>query len=918
MALSAGTTLGVYEIIALLGAGGMGEVYRARDSKLGRDVAIKVLPDLFVDDPERVGRFQREAQVLASLNHPHIAGIYGLEQSGATRFLAMELVEGESLAEHIEGLRAKGSHLRAEGASAGQAGLPIDEAIAIARQIAEALEAAHEKGIIHRDLKPANIMLTADGGVKVLDFGLAKVLERESSASMAMSPTLSLQATYAGTILGTAGYMSPEQARGKATDKRTDVWAFGCVLYEMITGRRAFEGEDLTDTIAAVVRGEPDWNALPADLPSNVRTIVRRCLEKDRKQRFADIAVVLFLMNEPREAATPLALLAAPRRPLWRRALPVAAVAIIAAAVTGAVAWALRPSPPAPLVTRFAIPLGEGQQFTNTGRRVLAMSPDGTRIVYEANNRLYSRAMSESEARPIAGTESTQTTNPVFSPDGRSIAFWSATSGVSGALKRIAISGGAAVTICQATNPFGMSWDNDEILFGQESQGIMRVSASGGTPERMIAVKSGELAHGPQRLPDGQAVLFTLATGATTGNGIPGSEAWDKAQIVVQSLKSGERKTLVSGGADARYISTGHLVYALGGVVFALRFDPRRLAVAGGPVPIIEGVARARGFTGTAHFVYSDNGSLIFIPGPATTSTGQEDVAFMDRQGAVQPLKLPSGPYEYPRVSPDGTRLAVGTDDGKAAHVWVYDLSGKSARRQLTFGGRNRFPIWSADGQRVAFQSDREGDLALFWQRADGAGTAERLTKPEQGVSHVPESWAPDGKTLLVAVGKGSSFALWAFSMPHKQAAPYGGVEAPSSTISAAFSSDGHWVAYSHAGSGTLVQPFPATGAKYQISTASHPFWSPDGKELFFHARGRFEVSGITTKPSFSFASPIQLPTGNLVEGNSSFERNTDITPDGKRFVGVIAADRMPSGTTSTQQIQVVENWFEELKTRIK
>ncbi len=913
MALSAGTTLGVYEIIALLGAGGMGEVYRARDSKLGRDVAIKVLPDLFVDDPERVGRFQREAQVLASLNHPHIAGIYGLEQSGATRFLAMELVEGESLAEHIEGLRAKGSHLRAEGASAGQAGLPIDEAIAIARQIAEALEAAHEKGIIHRDLKPANIMLTADGGVKVLDFGLAKVLERESSASMAMSPTLSLQATYAGTILGTAGYMSPEQARGKATDKRTDVWAFGCVLYEMITGRRAFEGEDITDTIAAVVRGEPDWNALPADLPSTVRTIVRRCLEKDRNQRFADIAVVLFLMNEPREAATPVALLAAPRLPLWRRALPLAAVAIIAAAITGAVAWTLRPSPPAPRVTRFAVLLGEGQHFSNTGRQLVALSPDGTRIVYVANLRLYSRLMSESEARPIAGTETeanSGVTNPVFSPDGRSIAFYS---GPDRTLKRIAIGGGTPVTICTAANPFGMSWEGDEILFGQGSQGIMRVSANGGAPERIIAVKSGELAHGPQMLPGGQAVLFTLATGVSAG-----SETWDKAQIVVQSLKSGERKTLVSGGADARYVSTGHLVYALGGVVFALRFDPRRLAVAGGPVPIIEGVRRSGNFqTGAAHFISSDSGSLIFIPGPTSASSVQADVALMDRQGTVLPLKLPPGPYEHPRVSPDGARLAVGTDDGKAANVWVYDLSGTSAIRQLTFGGGNRFPIWSADGQRVAFQSDREGDLALFWQRADGAGTAERLTKPEQGTSHVPESWAPDGKTVLVAVGKGSSGSLWALSMPGKQAAAYGGVQA-SLPISAAFSPDGQWVAYSDFSAGTLVQPFPATGAKYQVSTSSSSAWSPDGKELIMRSGGGFRlvVSGITTKPSFTFASPGELPQGNFLQSPS--ERNFDVMPDGKRFVGVIAADQTQSGSTGTQQIQVVENWFEELKTRIK
>jgi Tol biopolymer transport system component len=892
MALISGTRLGVYEIVAPLGAGGMGEVYRARDTKLGRDVAIKILPEPFLSDPDRVARFQREAQLLAALNHPHIAGIYGLEESGETRFLAIELVDGESLAERLASVDATKA-----------SGLPLSEALSIARQIAEALQAAHEKGIIHRDLKPGNVMLTGDGQVKVLDFGLAKMLaeDRPESPSAAMSPTLSLHATYAGVILGTAAYMSPEQARGKVADKRTDVWAFGCVLYEMLTARRAFEGEDATDTIAAVVRGEPDWSALPSNLPADILTLLTRCLQKDRRQRFGDISVPLFLMNEPREVAAPATQPPSPPRPLWKRALPLAATAIIVAAVTGAVMWALRPAPALPIVTRFPIRLGEGQAFTNPGRQLLAISHDGSQVAYVANTRLYLRSMSNLEARPIPGTDAPAggLTSPVFSPDGGSIAFYS-----NDAIKRIALTGGAAVTICSATNPLGLSWHDDKILFGQPGTGIMRVSASGGKPQVLVTLKTGELAHGPQLLPGGQAVLFTLATG-TAGT------AWDTADIVVQSLKSGERKTLVSGGSDGRYLPTGHVAYGFGGVVFAVRFDPRRLAVVGGPVPIIEGVQRG---AAAAQFASSDNGTLIYVPGPATTSAGMLDIGLLDRQGAVQPLKLPVAQYEYPRVSPDGARLAVGTDDGKEAIIWIYELSGVSARRRLTFGGRNRVPVWSADGDRLAFQSDREGAPAVFWQRADGNGAAERLTTPEKDTTHTPQSWSPDGKRLLFTEQKSTKVSLWALSLQDKQASPYGGID--ESSVTAAFSPDGRWVAYDASTSGIFVQPFPATGAKYQIAGAIHPFWSPDGKELFFVPRGRFQAVSISTQPTFRFSSPVEVLRGGFLERGPSFERTIEMLPDGKRFVGVIFAGQTDTAPPTTPTIQVVEHWFEELKAK--
>src|SRR5712692_9635336 len=869
MALSAGSRLGPYEILAPLGAGGMGEVYRARDTKLGRDIALKILPDTFTHDPERLARFRREAQVLASLNHPHIGAIYGLDEANGQQFLVLELVDGESLDKRI-------AHGR----------IPVDESLGIAKQIGEALEAAHEKGIIHRDLKPANIALTKDGNVKVLDFGLAKAVEPASGTSLdlANSPTITSPAmmTSFGMILGTAAYMSPEQAKGRGADKRSDVWAFGCVLYEMLTGKRAFRGEDVSDTLAAVLRGEPDWTALPAEVSPGIRMLLMRCLEKDRKKRIADISTALFLIDEPA--------IVAPRTPMWRRAIPFLVTVILAGALVGGVAWNRRPSSIPLTITRFPLTLAGGQEFTNDGRQVVAISTDGTHLVYVANQRLHLRSMSDLEAIAIPGTEIPQgVLNPVFSPDGRSIAFWS---GADQTVKRIAINGGAAVTICPAERPFGMSWDADGILFGQSRAGIMRVLASGGEPEILVKINGGEIAYGPQMLPDGRTLLFTLATGT-------GTDRWDKAKVVVQSSRSGERKTLIDGGSDGRYLPTGHIVYARGGTLFAVRFDLRRLEVTGEPVPIVEGVRRGNSpgvTTGVAHFSVSNTGSLIYVPGPVSTAADQRALARLDRKGGTEPLKLPSGPYEFPRVSPDGKHLAFGTDDGKEAIVWIYDLSGTSAMRRLTFGGRNRFPIWSADGARVAFQSDREGDLGIFWQRADGTGTAERLTRPEQGTSHFPESWDPNGERFLFSVSKGSSdsgVSLWTFSLQEKKAEPFGGVQESGAPLTQAiFSPDGRWVAYGSTETGmdaVYVQPFPATGAKYQISKdrGQSPLWSPDSKEIFYvggaggtQPAGQLVVMSLTTQPTFTFGNPVAVPSGRLqLSGGLNVPRRFDIGP---------------------------------------
>jgi serine/threonine protein kinase len=917
LALAPGARLGPYEVAAQIGVGGMGEVYRATDTNLKRSVAMKVLPASLAGDAERLARFQREAEVLAALNHPHIAAIYGLEKSDGMFALVMELVEGPTLADRI-----------ATGA------IPIDEALPIARQIAEALEAAHEQGIIHRDLKPANIKVRSDGTVKVLDFGLAKAMEPPagSSPSVSMSPTITTPAmmTGVGMILGTAAYMSPEQAKGRAADRRSDVWAFGCVLYEMLTGKHAFEGEDVSDTLAAVLRGEPGWAALPAEVSPGIRILLKRCLERDHKKRIADISTARFVIDEPAivapAAGTAAAPVTLPPTPIWRRAIPFLVPAILAGALVGGVTWNLRPSSTPLTITRFPLTLAAGQEFTNTGRQLVAISPDGTQIAYVANRRLYLRSMSETEAGLIQGSDDPQgVTNPTFSPDGRSIAFASSTDR---AVKRIAVSGGVAVTICPLTSPsLGLSWGYDGIVFSQRGSGVMRASTASGQPELLVSVKNDEEAYGPQVLPGGQAILFTFRTGTfpslATGAGGVTPDLWDKAQIVVQSLKSGERKILIHGGSDGHYVPTGHIVYAVAGVLFAVPFDLRRLRVVGEPVPIVEGVRRGEA-TGTAHFSFSSNGSLIYVPGPA--STRQRNLAFVDRKGQTEPLKLQGGPYEYPRVSPDGRRVAVGTNDGKDANVWIYDLTGASSLRQLTLSGRNQFPVWSADSERVAFQSDREGDLAIFWQRADGRGTAERLTRPNQGTAHVPSSWSPDGKRLLFGASKGSSTALWTLSLQDKNAAPFGDVQS-ANEIEAAFSPDGRWVVYTSAmttggQSSVFVQPFPSTGAKYLISDGRHPMWSPDGKELFSigGAAGQVFVISVTTQPSFVFGDRTPVPGAGVlssIEHPPGFPRNYDITPDGKRFISVAAAGQTESGGSATPQIQVVLNWFEDLKQRV-
>jgi eukaryotic-like serine/threonine-protein kinase len=723
-------------------------------------------------------------------------------------------------------------------------------------------------------------------------------------------------------ILGTAAYMAPEQARGKPVDKRSDIWAFGCVLFEMLTGRRAFEGDDTTDTIAAVVRLEPKWEALPADLPAPISLLVKRCLEKDRKRRIGDIAGALFVLNEPTLAAN-AAVAAAPRATSrWRRSIPLVATAATAIVISAA-AWMLRPLPTAPSVTRFPIRLPEGQQFTNVGRPLVAISPDGTRLVYVANQRLYLRSMSESAAHEIPGSSEQQgITTPTFSPDGQSIAFVSTRDRM---LKRISIEGGAAVRIAPMQgSSLGISWTDDGFVFGERDRGIVRVSPNGGTPEILLAPTNQERPYGAQLLPGGEAMLVTLGKLPSMGDAVsdPNPDLLTDTRIIVVSLKTGTRKTIVEHGADARYVPTGHIVYADVDTLLAIRFDPKRQQVIGESVPVVQGVRRSPA-TPAAQYTVSSNGTLVYVPGSVSE---RQSLAVIDRQGRAEVLKTSPAAYSAPRVSPDGKRIAVAIEDTlrKGAHIWIYEMSGSASIRQLTLEGQqNRFPVWTADGERVAFLSDRGGDPAIWWQRADGTGSAERLTQPMKGESHAPLSWHPREQTLLFVSGKTdvrATASLWTYSLADKQARPFAGVTS-AQNLSAQFSPDGRWVVY-HAvvdvppggafgRQWIFVRPYPATDATvYPVAGGTQPTWGPDGSELFLLRAATHFVTRITMRPTFSISEPQQLAVWGAAQTAQTFWRNYDITPDGKLIAVVSAVD----GEDSASQIDVVLNWFEELK----
>ena len=908
MSLTPRKRIGPYEIAALIGEGGMGEVYRATDTNLKRPVAIKVLPEAVATDAERLARFQREAEVLARLNHLNIAQIHGLEKSDGTTALVMELVEGPTLADRI-----------AQGA------IPIDDAVPIAKQIADALEAAHEQGIIHRDLKPANIKVRPDGVVKVLDFGLAKAFEpaaaKSSVASLANSPTITSPAmTGVGILLGTAAYMSPEQAKGRPADKRSDIWAFGCVLHEMLTGCRAFDGEDLVDTMVAVRHHEPNWSALPSEVPAPVRVLLERCLHKDRQQRLSDISAARFVLGDLTHLGTSRPDRAGGRSGYSTRwALATAAIAAIAF-FAASIVWRSPGSGPAPAVTRFTHDLGTGQRFTNTGRRVITMSPDGRTLAYVANARIWIRDMDRQESRAITGP-ALSVINPTFSPDGQSVMFFEG-----GALKRVPVTGGTPVTVCVTpTAPFGLTWTDQDVLFVEMTAAgspsararLMRVVPQGGNAEVVAEASVGDNWYGPERLPDNRGVLVSSTQGLAPNR-------WDQGTVLV-ILPSGERRTVINGGSDARYLTTGHLLYSVAGVVFAVAFDLQRLETVGTPVPVLEGVARSTPATAASQFSVSRNGTLAYLAGPASAAAGRS-LAVFARNGTVSAVAAPTDNYEFPRVSQDGSFVVVGANDGRDSTLWIIDVKGRVDRRRLIVGGRrNRFPVWTPDGQRITFQSDQEDPPSIYWKRADGTGTVERLTSADADSAHVPAAWSPDGDTLLFEIVKENVYSLWGYSRAMRKSVSVAGLRSEAA-LTPVFSPDGKWLAYHTrelrggvARDTVWVRPFPINNEVYEVSsegTSHHPVWMGPSELAYTIGAGQVVARQVTFSPAFTLGKVTILDTLMPTQPPQRETRGYDPLPDG-RFVSDAEPSLQPDGIVAaarTFEIDLVLNWFEELK----
>jgi Tol biopolymer transport system component len=892
MSLAPRTRLGSYEIVGQLGAGGMGEVYRARDTTLNRDVAIKVLPELFASDSDRLARFTREAQTLAALNHPHIAAIYGLEGIGSVspggetrpprQALVMELVEGEDLSTII----ARGP-------------IALADALPLAKQIAEALEAAHEQGIVHRDLKPANIKVRADGTVKVLDFGLAKAMDPAgaSGADAMNSPTLTMRATQMGMVIGTAAYMAPEQAKGRAVDKRADIWAFGVVLFEMLSGTRGYEAEDVSETLAAVLTREVDWTKLPASTPPRLTALLRDCLVRDPKQRLRDMGEARRILDQLILGAASTVIMAVPAStagvvaPPSRTARPmvswaIAAVAILAA---GAATWKLWSAPQLerPPVTR-------ARQSFSDASGLVAISRDGTQIAYTRSGgtqgfHLELRRLAQFDAQPLAGAEGGVI--GLFSPAGDWIAFSTADSKI----KKVPATGGPGIQLAEGSFFDGATWGDDDTIVYPGAKGLMRMAASGGTPTALTAIDKGksETAHvRPEFLPDGQRVLFTVRY------------AGADPQFAVFDLKKATYQTVAKGGDNGRYVD-GYLLSVRSGTLFALPFDIDHLKPTGSEAPVVEGVSSIGPDAGTADYAVSRTGLLVYFESAAQSGTL---LTWRDRHGVDVPLPGQlSRAWGTGSLSPDGHSVANAISNEKGSDIWVVDLA-RGTPKRLTFGGANDHPIWTPDGHSIIYGGTASGKSGLYRVLADGSSAQPQLVFATTGA--LPTSFTPDGETLLFTqVGANGRAAIMVLPLDTPGAAPHPVRESSAADSEGEVSPDGHWVAFTSSESGRpeiYVVPFPGPGPKYQISAdgGTRERWSAHGHELFFWdliaGNATLLTSTIQLSP-FASTPPQKLFT--------TFSGTTwGVAPDGQHFL----VESVSSGGT----LVTVTNWFDELRRR--
>ncbi len=888
MRLDPGTRLGPYEITAPLGAGGMGEVYRARDARLSRDVAIKALPETFARDPERLARFEREAKLLASLNHPNVGAIFGLEEADGQRFLVLELVEGETLAARV----ARGA-------------LPPDEALDVCRQIAAALESAHESGVVHRDLKPGNVVLTASGVVKVLDFGLAKVGPLAASDSdLSASPTMTYAATSAGVVLGTAAYMSPEQARGKAVDKRTDIWSFGCVLYECLSGRQCFTGETVSDMIASILQGEPAWNALPAQTPHRVRELLRRCLEKDARRRLRDIGDARLELEDvlaTRASSTSIAAAGgAMARPhgLARAIVFGAVVAVASAAVTLGL-WTVFHRALARSPVRVEIADAEGMTLNTDGEQS-AISPDGKLLVFVAGDttrsKLWVRSLETLAARPLEGTE--DAVLPFWSPDSRNIAFFTGTK-----LKRIAAAGGEVEDLCDVKRARGGTWNRQGVIvYAPLSDGpLYRIPASGGDARQITTLDSTRHEAGhrfPRFLPDGQHYLYTA---------LPPRDG--KFDIYVQSLDSPGQERLISAGSGAHYAEPGYLLYLRNGTLVAQRFDAAARRIRGEPVSLREAVGGTN-FSGGAGFSVSKAGTLAYF----TLKLSNARLAWTDLQGhETGGVPLEPAPYYDMQLSPDDRRVAlVRATSSHESDIWIADLERGVATRFSQEPGSCEAPRWSPDSKRIAYGVSVLGPQQVVIRPVSAATPVETYLQSDPVFKEL-YGWSHDGRYLAFGRQDPSTrWDLWLLPMEGDHT-PRLYLSTPFSEQNAAISEDGHWMCYVSDESGRpeiYVQSFPTAGSKYQVTNGGGLFggWMPGGKQMLFALTSSprtLQVADIVPGSEFRLGPALEL--GVVPEGL----RSADISHDAKRLLALLPAGKPPTNT-----ITVVLDWPGTLRGR--